>query len=75
MRSTHSQRAHGSIDDVCASLDALQDGHGSQTSGVVAVRDADGFLQLGHQIVASIRGQQASHILDADGVCTHLPGS
>ncbi len=35
------QRAHGGIDDVGTCLDALQDGHGSQTGGVVAV-DVDG---------------------------------
>ena len=69
------QGAHGGIDDVGTCLDALQDGHGSQTCGVVAVdvnRDADGLLQLLHQIVAGIGGQQTGHILDADGVCAHL---
>ena len=75
MRSAQGQRAHSGIDDVGTSLDALQDGHGSQTCGVVAVdvnRDADGLLQLLDQIIAGIGGEQTGHILDADGVCTHL---
>ena len=75
MAGAQAQGAHGGIDDVGTCLDALQDGHGSQTCGVVAVdvnRDADGLLQLLHQIVAGIGGQQTGHILDADGVCAHL---
>ena len=35
-------------------------------------RDADRLLQLLDQIIAGIGGQQASHILDADGICAHL---
>ena len=41
------QGAHGGINDVGSCLNALEDGHGSQTSSVVAVdihRDADGLL-------------------------------
>ena len=75
MAGAQTQGAHGGIDDVGTCLDALQDGHGSQTCGVVAVdvnRDADGLLQLLDQIVAGIGSQQTGHILDADGVCTHL---
>ena len=69
------QGAHGGIDDVGTCLDALQDGHGSQTCGVVAVdvnRDADGLLQLLDQIIAGIGSEQTCHILDADGVCAHF---
>ena len=75
MRSTQSQRTHGGINDVGASLDALQDGHGSQTGGVVAVDvygDLDGILQFRDQVIAGVGLQQASHILDADGVSAHL---
>ena len=75
MSRSASQRAHGGINDICTSLDALQQGHGSQTSGIVTVdihRDGQGALQLLDQIVAGVRSQQTGHILDADGVCTHL---
>ena len=75
MRSAQSQRAHSGIDDVGTSLDALQDGHGSQTCGVVAVNvhgDLDGFFQLGDQLIAGVGLEQAGHILDADGVSAHL---
>ena len=75
MAGAKAQGAHGSIDDISTCLDALEDGHGSQTCGVVAVDihgDADGLLQLLDQIIAGVGSQQASHVLDADGVCTHL---
>ena len=75
MAGAAAQGAHGGIDDVGTGLDALQQGHGSQTGGVVAVdidRDGQGVLQLLDQVVAGVRSQQASHILDADGVCAHL---
>ena len=75
MAGAAAQGAHGGIDDVGTGLDALQQGHGSQTGGVVAVdidRDGQGALQLLDQVVASVRSQQASHILDADGVSAHL---
>ena len=69
------QGAHGGIDDVSTGLDALQQGHGSQTGRVVAVdvhRDGQGVLQLLDQLVAGVGSQQTGHVLDADGVCTHL---
>ena len=75
MAGAQAQGAHGGIDDVCTCLDALQDGHGCQTGGVVAVDvngDADGLLQLLDQVIAGIGSEQTSHILDADGVCAHL---
>ena len=69
------QGAHGGINDVGTCLNALQQGHGSQTGSVVAVdidRDGQGVLQLLDQIIAGVGSQQASHVLDADGVCAHL---
>ena len=61
MAGAKAQGAHSGIDDVGTCFDALEDGHGSQTCGVVAVdvnRDADGLLQLLDQIVAGIGSQQ-----------------
>ena len=75
MRGAQSQRAHSGIHNVSASLDALQDRHGSQTGGIVAVdvhRNLNGLFQLGHQIIAGIGLEQTGHILDADGVSAHL---
>jgi hypothetical protein len=75
MAGAKAQGAHGGIDDIGTCLDALEDGHGSQTCSVVAVdihRDADGLLQLLDQIIAGIGSEQTCHILDADGVCAHL---
>ena len=75
MGSAQSQRAHGGIHNVSTGFDALQDGHGGQTGGVMAVdvnRDADGLLQLAHQLGAGVGLEQARHILDADRVCAHL---
>ena len=75
MAGAAAQGAHGGIHDVRACLDALQQGHGSQTGGVVAVdvhRDGQGVFQLLDQLIAGVGGQQTGHILDADGVCAHL---
>ena len=75
MAGAQGQGAHGGVHDVRAGLDALEDGHGSQARGVVAVdihRDLDGGLQLLDQLIAGIGGQQAGHVLDADGVGPHL---
>ena len=75
MAGAAAQGAHGGIHDGRACLDALQQGHGSQACGVVAVdvhRDAQLFLELRDQVIAGIGSQQTSHILDADGVCTHV---
>ena len=75
MAGAEGQGAHGGVDDVGAGFDPLEDGHRRQAGGVVAVdvhRDLDGGFQLPHQLVAGVGGQQAGHILDADGVGTHL---
>ena len=69
------QRAHGGVHDIGARLDALEDGHGGQTRGVMAVHvhgDADGLLQLLHQLIGGVGLEQAGHVLDADGVDAHL---
>ena len=75
MRGAKRQRAHRGIDDVGAGLDALEDGHGSQTGGIVAVDvdgNADGLLQRLDKVVAGIGLEQTGHILDADGIGAHL---
>ena len=35
-------------------------------------RNRNSLFQLFHKLISSCRGQQAGHIFDADGVCTHL---
>ena len=75
MRGAQREGAHGGINDICASLDALQNGHGSKTCGVMAVDihgDLDGLFQLLDQVIAGVGLQQTGHILDADRVGTHL---
>ena len=75
VRGAQSQRAHGGIHNVGASLDALQDRHRGKTGGIVAVDvngDLDSLFQLLNQIIAGVGLQQTSHILDADGISTHL---
>ena len=41
-------------------------------SGYEADRDAYGFLQRSYQLGCVIRKQKACHILDTDGICTHI---
>ncbi len=75
MRRTDGQRAHRGVDNRRAGLNALHNGHRRQARGVMAVninRDADRFLEAAHEVVARIGCQQTGHILDADGVGTHL---
>ena len=63
------------VNDIYTSLNSLHVSHGSNAGGIVCMqlnRDVDSLFQCGDQLCCLIRKQQTSHILDTDGVRTHI---
>ena len=65
---------NGGINPVGTGFDGFQLAHGCQACGGMAVnhqRQVDGGFDGFHQLKGGIGGEQAGHILDGDGICTH----
>ena len=65
---------NGGINPVGTGFDGFQLAHGRQACGGMAVNhqwQVDGGFDGFHQLKGGIGGEQAGHILDGDGICTH----
>ena len=73
--STHGEGGHSAVDNVHACLHSLQVSHGSHAGGIMGVKlngKVRGLLKSRHQLRCLVGKQQAGHILDADGIRSHL---
>ena len=69
------QRGEGGINDIGPRLDSLEHHHRGQARGVMGMElngDLYRLLEGLDQIIGRIRGQKASHVLDADGIRTRV---
>ena len=74
------RRPHGiggktGVGYVQAGLCRLEKGHGGHAAGVVGMQldgDADGLFDGLHQVKGVVGGKQSGHVLDAEGIGSHL---
>ena len=70
-----SQWRQSAVNNIYTGLNSLQIGHGTKAGSVMSMQlnwQIHSSLQLANQILSYIRLQQTRHILDADGMNTHL---
>ncbi len=73
--STPAERAHGRIQNIDSRLNGGLVAERRHSAGAVAVQvdgELDGFLEGSDQVVSRLGGNQAGHVLDADGIAAGL---
>ena len=75
LRGSQRERGNSGINDIHTCLHSLQIGHGSDTGCIMCVKldgKARGLFQSLYQLGCLVGHQKTGHILDADGIRSHL---